>query len=165
MPTNIVARTSKDAPMLTAKIISTFKDAAQRLTGPAKRAFIARVTQDHFDGSARKAESHLGWSRQTIQKGLKEVETGFVCIDNYTARGRKQTETKLPTLEADIHALVQGQSQADPQLRSTLCYAGYPLKAGQLGYDCHYSKMHGMPVTSSRGFRGPKPLWYNGVPP
>ena len=35
---------------------------------------------------------------------------------------------------------------------------GYPLKAGQLEYDCRYSKMHGMPVTSGRGFRGLKPL-------
>ena len=42
---------------------------------------------------------------------------------------------------------------------------GYPLKAGQLEYDCRYSKMHGMPVTGSRGFRGLKLLWYNGVPP
>src|SRR5687767_4585239 len=47
------------------------------------------------------------------------------------------------------------------------CYAlfGYPLKAGQLTYDCRYSTMHGMPVTGGRGFRGLKPLWYNSVPP
>ena len=42
---------------------------------------------------------------------------------------------------------------------------GYLLKAGQLTYDCRYSTMHGMPVTGGRGFRGLKPLWYNGVPP
>jgi len=36
--------------------------------------------------------------------------------------------------------------------------AGYPLKAGQLTYDCRYSTMHGMPVTGGRGFRGLKPL-------
>jgi len=41
---------------------------------------------------------------------------------------------------------------------------GYALKAGQLTYDCRYSTMHGMPVTGGRGFRGLKPLWYNGVP-
>jgi hypothetical protein len=41
---------------------------------------------------------------------------------------------------------------------------GYLLKAGQLEYDCRYSKMHGMPVTGGRGFRGLKPWWYNGVP-
>ena len=42
---------------------------------------------------------------------------------------------------------------------------GYLLKAGQLEYDCRYSKMHGIPVTGGRGFRSLKPLWYNGVPP
>jgi hypothetical protein len=41
---------------------------------------------------------------------------------------------------------------------------GYALKAGLLTYDCRYSTMHGMPVTGGRGFRGLKPLWYNGVP-
>jgi hypothetical protein len=29
---------------------------------------------------------------------------------------------------------------------------GYLLKVGQLEYDCRYSKMHGMLVTSGRGF-------------
>jgi hypothetical protein len=44
-------------------------------------------------------------------------------------------------------------------------FQGYALKAGQLTYDCRHSTMHGMPVTGGRGFRGLKPLWYNGVPP
>jgi hypothetical protein len=43
--------------------------------------------------------------------------------------------------------------------------SGYPLKAGQLTYDCRYSTMRSMPVTGGRGFRGLKPLWYNSVPP
>ena len=42
---------------------------------------------------------------------------------------------------------------------------GYLLKAGQLEYDCRYSKMHDMPVTGGRGFRSVKLLWYKGVPP
>ena len=50
-------------------------------------------------------------------------------------------------------------------LAKTVLAAGYALKAGQLTYDCHYSAMHGMPVTGGRGFRSLKPLWYNGVPP
>jgi hypothetical protein len=49
--------------------------------------------------------------------------------------------------------------------RAFLKILGYALKAGQLTYDCRYSTMHGMPVTGGRGFRGLKPLWYNGVPP
>jgi hypothetical protein len=57
-----------------------------------------------------------------------------------------------------------------PAIRALPCAAhgmprGYLLKAGQLEYDCRYSKMHGMPVTGGRGFRSLKPLWYNGVPP
>ena len=47
----------------------------------------------------------------------------------------------------------------------SLWRAGYLLKAGQLEYDCRYSKMHGMPVTGGRGFRSVKLLWYKGVPP
>jgi hypothetical protein len=35
---------------------------------------------------------------------------------------------------------------------------GYLLKAGQLEYDCRYSKMHGMRITDGRGFRSLKPL-------
>src|SRR6266446_2580114 len=93
--------------MLTDNIKSTFKDAAQKLRGPAKRAFMANVTNDYFDGSSRKVESHLGWSRHTVPKGLKELETGFVCLDNYAARGRKKTEENFPTLEADIHHLCE----------------------------------------------------------
>src|SRR5262249_11581805 len=52
---------------------------------------------------------------------------------------------------------------ADPH--RTLASMGYLLKVGQWEYDCRYSKMHGMPVTSGRGFRSLKPLWYKGVPP
>jgi hypothetical protein len=42
---------------------------------------------------------------------------------------------------------------------------GYPLKVGQLEYDCRYSKMYGMPVAGGRGFSALKPLWNKGVPP
>ena len=61
--------------------------------------------------------------------------------------------------QAYIHTL----RWKDRPLQCPRC--GYPLKAGQLTYDCRYSTMHGMPVTGGRGFRGLKPLWYNSVPP
>ncbi|MEH2279499.1 MAG: hypothetical protein V7K40_33155 [Nostoc sp.] len=69
--------------MLTDTIKSTFKDAAQKLTGNRKRDFMAKVTEDYFDSSARKAETVLGWNRQSVQLGLHERRTGIVCIDNY----------------------------------------------------------------------------------
>lgn len=115
--------------MLTEKVKSTLQDAATELTGIKKRAFMAQVTQDYFDGSARKAETYLGWSRQAVGLGLKELQTGIVCLDNYGARGRKKTEENLPDLEEDIRSLVDSQSQADPSFQSTFCYARISARA------------------------------------
>ena len=80
--------------MFTEKIKNTLKNAAKKLTGVAKRAFVAQVTIDYFEGSSRNAESQMGWSRKTVAIGLKELETGIVCVDNYKARGRKKAEQK-----------------------------------------------------------------------
>lgn len=115
--------------MLDETLKSTLKDAAQKLTGPKKRAFMAKAAEDYLDSSARKAETHLGWKRQTVQKGLHERRLGVVCLDNYQARGRHKIEVLLPTLEADIRALVDGQSQADPKLQNTFRYTKVTAQA------------------------------------
>ncbi len=107
---------------LTEKIKSSLKDAAKKLTGFKKRAFMAQVTIDYFNSSPRRAETALGWSRQAIATGLKELETGIICVDNYRARGRKKTEELLPNLEADIKSLVEMYSQADPKFPSTFAF-------------------------------------------
>ena len=107
---------------LTEKIKSSLKDAAKKLTGFKKRAFMAQVTIDYFNSSPRRAETELGWSRQAIATGLKELETGIICVDNYRARGRKKTEELLPNLEADIKSLVEMYSQADPKFQSTFAF-------------------------------------------
>ena len=65
----------------------------------------------------------MGGSRKTVEKCLKELETGIVCVDNYKARGRKKTETQLPHFEEDICNLIDGNSQTDPTFQSTLCYS------------------------------------------
>ena len=115
--------------MLTEKIKSTFTDAAKKLTGSKKRAFMAKVTMDYMDSSPRKAETQLGWSRNAIATGLKELETGIVCVDNYRARGRKKTEELLPKLEQDISDLVDSQSQTDPKFKSTFKYTKVSARA------------------------------------
>jgi hypothetical protein len=65
-------------------VLATFKDASKKLTGYRKREFMAKVTQDYFDGSARKAESVMGWNRRSVQLGLHEGRTGLRCVDNYS---------------------------------------------------------------------------------
>jgi len=45
---------------LTEKIKSGLKDAAKKLTGFKKRAFMAQVTIDYFNSSPRRAQTELG---------------------------------------------------------------------------------------------------------
>ena len=108
--------------MLSEEVKATFKDAAKKLTGYRKRDFMAKVGEDYFEGSARKAETVMGWKRTSVSLGLNERRTGLICVDNYGARGRHKSEKKLPNLEEDIKELVDFQSQADPKMQSTFAY-------------------------------------------
>ncbi|WP_334893819.1 hypothetical protein [Nostoc sp.] len=127
--------------MLNDTIKSTLKDAAQKLTGNCKRDFMAKVTEDYFNSSARKAETVLGWNRHSVQLGLHERWTGIVCVDNYQARGRHNSVEILPNLESDICLLVDAQAQADPKFQSTFLYARISARAvkealvSEKGYD------------------------------
>jgi hypothetical protein len=53
---------------------------------------------------------------------LHELELGIVCLDAYALRGRKRSEEHLPNLLNHITAIVDGQSQADPQFRTVRLY-------------------------------------------
>jgi len=57
-----------------------------------------------------------------VRKGTHELERGITGVDAYAQRGRKRAEERLPQLLADIRAIVDSQSQADPQFRSTRLY-------------------------------------------
>ena len=108
--------------VLTDEVIASFKDAARKLTGPKRRAFQAQVTLDYLDGSIWKAERVFGWSHHTVALGLNELRTGITCQGNFSARGNHKTETKFPELEADIRALADPESQADPKFQSPFPY-------------------------------------------
>src|SRR6266571_2457987 len=99
-----------------------FMDTARSLTGSARRIFMARTVKELGSGGQRRAERELGWSRVTIRKGTHELESGFTCLDAFAARGRKRVEDHLPTLLADIKAIVDSQSQTDPHFRTTRLY-------------------------------------------
>src|SRR5262250_2962169 len=58
----------------------------------------------------------------TIRKGLHELDSGVICVDAFALRGRKRAEVHLPNLLTDIRAIVDGQSQADPQFRTKRLY-------------------------------------------
>ncbi len=75
---------------LSPTVISSFNLALEKLTGHERRAYAAALAIAHFDGSARKAEHALSVSRQMVELGLKEQETGIRCQDAYPLRGRKK---------------------------------------------------------------------------
>ena len=53
--------------MFSEQIKKTIQSAAKALSGYKRRAFIAGVANDYFQGNARKAEREMGWGRGTIE--------------------------------------------------------------------------------------------------
>jgi DDE family transposase len=107
---------------LTDSLKALFIETAKTLKSSARRLFMARTVIELGPGGQRRAERHLGWNRETIRKGMHELEHGVICLDNFSARGRKRAEDHLPNLLTDIAAIVDSQSQADPQFRTNRLY-------------------------------------------
>ena len=95
---------------------------ATQVRGSARRLFMARTVRELGPGGQSLAERELGWNRETIRKGLHELASGITCVDAFGLRGRKPAEAHLPHLLDDIRAIVDSQSQADPQFRSRRLY-------------------------------------------
>ena len=103
---------------LTDELKSLLIETAEQLKGRARRLFLARTVQALGAGGASRAERELGWNRKTKSLGMHELESGITCLDAFRARGRKLAEEHLPNLLWDIRAIVDGQSQTDPQFNT-----------------------------------------------
>ena len=95
------------------------RSGARRLTGYRRRSFQAEVTTELCGGNARQAERRFGWGRETVEKGLQERRHGVRCLEHFAARGRRRSEEKDPQLAADIRAIVEPHTHADPELKSS----------------------------------------------
>lgn len=100
-----------------------YRKTAKTQSGHERRVFMARVVKLLGKGGQWQAKRELGWERDTIRKGMHEVDSGMECLDNYGARGRKRAEERLPNLLADSAAIVEGQSQTDASFESTRLYS------------------------------------------
>jgi hypothetical protein len=98
------------------------RSGARRLTGYQRRLFQAEVATELCGGSARQAERRFGWGRDTVEKGLHESLKGVRCLEDFAARGRRRSEQKDPHLAADIRAIVEPHTHADPELKSSRRY-------------------------------------------
>ena len=102
---------------------SLLRQGADRLKGHERRLFMAEVTLKLCDGNPRKAERRFNWGRETVAKGLQELQQGVRCLENFAARGRPRLEVKMPQLAQDIRAIVEPHTQADPELKSARRYS------------------------------------------
>ncbi len=98
------------------------RSAARRLKGYERRLFQAEVAARLCQGSARKAERRFGWGRGTVDKGAHEAGAGIRCVESSSAKGRRRSEDIDPGLAADIRAVAEPFTQADPELKSSRRY-------------------------------------------
>ena len=107
---------------LTDALKAVLIETARMLKGRDRRSFMARTVKAFGPGGQRRAERELGWNRQTLRKAQRELASGLTCLDAFALRARKRAEDHLPNLLHDIQALVDSQSQTDPQFRTTRLY-------------------------------------------
>ena len=112
--------------------------AAAKMTGAARRAFQAEMTLKYCHGSARLAETMLGWNREAVEVGLAERHTGIRCLGAQAARsGRKRWEEKYPEAAIALRALAEAHAQQDPTFRTTLAYTRLTAKAAREALGTH----------------------------
>jgi hypothetical protein len=114
---------------LTESVRETIQSAARKLTGFRRRQFQAEMAIKYCRGNPRRAEEVFGWGRDAVNTGLNELRTGIRCVEDYSTRGRRKSEEKSPELVAEIHALVEPKSQADPKFQTPVAYTRITAKA------------------------------------
>jgi Rhodopirellula transposase DDE domain len=101
---------------------SLIRSAARRLKGHQRRSFQAEVAAELCGANPRAAERRFGWGRDAVATGLHEASRGIRCVEDFAARGARPGEEKDPQLAADIRAIVEPCTQADPELKSPRRY-------------------------------------------
>lgn len=117
-------------PQLLPSQIEDLRLAAAQMSGAARRVFQAEMSLKYCHGSARLAETLVGWSREAVEVGLAERRTGIVCVGAQAARsGRKRWEEKYPAAAQALGELAEAHAQQDPTFRTTVAYTRLTAKA------------------------------------
>jgi Rhodopirellula transposase DDE domain len=99
------------------------------IPSPIRRGAMGDVTLTLLDGKKRAAEEIFGWSRNAVELGMHEHQTGIICVNDIAARRKPRTEDKHPKLLAEIQAIMEPHSQSEASLRTTLLYSNITAKA------------------------------------
>jgi hypothetical protein len=93
------------------------------MLGVERRSFQAEMTLKYCCGSARHAETVFGWSRNNVELGLAEKQTGITCIGAQAAFcGRKRWEEDFPEAAATLQQIAEAHAQQDPSFLTTIAY-------------------------------------------
>jgi len=113
------------------------RSAARRLKGHHRRAFQAEVALALCGGSPRAAERRFGWDRHAVATGLHEARTGLRAVENFQAKGKLPLEVKDPQLAADVRAIVEPPTLADPEVKSSRRYSNLSAREVLLALKDH----------------------------
>lgn len=96
---------------------------------PVRRRAMGDVTMTLLDGKPRVAEDVFGWGRAAVEVGIKEFQTGLLCVNDLSARCKPKTEEKNPELIAEIRTIMEPDSEAESHLRTTFLYTNMTAQA------------------------------------
>jgi hypothetical protein len=123
---------------LTPGQIHDLRLAASKMTGARRRAFQAEMTLKYCHGSARLAETIMGWSRAAVEVGLAEHRTGLTCLGAPAGfSGRKRWEQQYPEAAERRRQLAEAHAQQDPTFRTTLAYTRLTAAAARAALQTH----------------------------
>jgi hypothetical protein len=103
-------------------------ETVNQLKGSSKRKALAKTAKEIGKGGQSIVAYEFNVSRDTIRKGMRELESGFEIIDAHNAKGRKKAEEILPKLMDDIKDIVDSQSQTDPNFKTTRLFTRLTVK-------------------------------------
>lgn len=111
------------------ELVSLISRLVDLVPWPARRCAMGDVTLALLDGKHRLAEDVFGWGRSTVEVGIKEFQTGFLCVNDISARQKPKAEEKNPALLAEIRAIVEPHCESESHLRTTLLYTNMTAQA------------------------------------
>ena len=88
-----------------------------QLNEKQRRLYLASEAITYGRGGIAEAVRHSGVSRNTIKRGIKELEKG-IANDGRVRRsggGRDYVENKYPNIEEKIRKLIDGSTYGDPE--------------------------------------------------
>ena len=98
------------------------KGLLNRIPTGEKRRAAAEIAKEFGVGGQSFVARELNMSKNTVRKGMQEIESGVNINDRFNERGRKKATEELPELKNQMRKILDSQSQADPKFQTERLY-------------------------------------------